>query len=221
MELIIGNKNYSSWSLRGWLMLKAFELPFEETQLSLFSTAFYQRLSDLNTANKVPVLVDGENRIWDSLAICEYINEHYLEGAGWPEALAARAEARSVVSQMHAGFPALRSELTLNCRRQLGVNLSETAEAEIAIIDKMWSGLRERYAAEGEWLFGRFTIADVFYAPVALRFESYGIALAPQSEAYKAQVLAHPAIQAWVAAAHEETEVLACFEFEDVTQTDD
>jgi len=221
MELVIGNKNYSSWSLRGWLMLQAFEVPFEETRLPLFTEEFKDGMAARGLSGQVPVLLDDEFKVWDSLAICEYINERYLEGAGWPEALAARAEARSIVSQMHAGFPALRSELTLNCRRQLRVNLSEAAQAEIAVIDEMWSGLRERYAADGEWLFGRFTIADVFYAPVALRFESYGIALSPQSEAYKALVLAHPAIQAWVAAAHEETEVLACFEFEDITQVDD
>jgi len=208
MELIIGNKNYSSWSLRGWLMLKAFELPFEETQLSLFSTAFYQRLSDLNTANKVPVLVDGENRIWDSLAICEYVNETKLDGRGWPADTQLRAEARSVACEMHSGFSGLRNEMPMNCRARRQVELSAEAQKDIQRIDQLWSELTGRCAEDGPWLFGTYSIADVMFAPVVLRFVTYGVEVSEASQRYMESVLSHPALKAWLEEALKETEIV-------------
>ena len=117
MELVIGNKNYSSWSLRGWLMLKAFDIPFHEKKLQLFSDSFYQELESVTPMAKVPVLIDGGVNVWDSLAICEYVSEKYLEGKGWPKELTSRAIARAAVAEMHSGFSALRNEMPMNCRQ--------------------------------------------------------------------------------------------------------
>ena len=117
MELVIGNKNYSSWSLRGWLMLKAFDIPFHEKKLQLFSDSFYQELESVTPMAKVPVLIDGGVNVWDSLAICEYVSEKYLEDKGWPKELTSRAIARAAVAEMHSGFSALRNEMPMNCRQ--------------------------------------------------------------------------------------------------------
>ena len=204
MELIIGNKNYSSWSLRGWLMLKAFELPHQETRLSLFTEDFYNRLELLGVPGKVPVLIDGEIKVWDSLAICEYLNETRLDGRGWPRDLAARAKARSIANEMHSGFMALRSEMPMNCRARRRLVLSDAAQADIARIDTIWSEQRDHYADQGPWLFGQFSIADVMYAPVASRFQTYGIALSDSAGEYRDTVLSHPAMKQWYADAAQE-----------------
>ncbi len=128
MKLIIGNKNYSSWSLRGWLALKAFDVPFEEIKLSLFSDEFYTELAKHSPVGKVPVLVDGDLSVWDSLAICEYINETYLDGKGWPVDKSKRAVARSVVADMHSGLFGIRTEMPMNCLARRHVELSDQAK---------------------------------------------------------------------------------------------
>lgn len=220
MELIIGNKNYSSWSLRGWLILKAFDLPFSEKKLSLFTESFYQELEQVTPVAKVPVLIDGDIKVWDSLAICEYVSEQYLEGKGWPTDPSQRAVARAVVAEMHSGFSALRNEMPMNCRVNRSLALSEDALKDISRIDKLWqhclqqsssnfSSVHQNDSDNHGWLFGQFSIVDVFYAPVALRFQSYGIELSDVSHAYQARILNHPAVQNWVNNALQETEIVA------------
>lgn len=208
MELIIGNKNYSSWSLRGWLVLAAFELNFSERKLTLFSEQFSQQLAEVTPEGKVPVLVDGDTVVWDSLAICEYVNERYLAGRGWPEDMASRALARAVSAQMHSGFNALRNEMPMNCRALRKIDFSAAALEDIRKIEDLWLQLREQNAARGPWLFGEFSIADVMYAPVVLRFVTYRPTLAAATHSYMETVLAHPAIQLWQQQALEETDIV-------------
>lgn len=208
MELIVGNKNYSSWSLRGWLMLAAFDLDFKDTRLLLHTDTFYRELEKLGVAGKVPVLLDGDVTVWDSLAICEYVSETYLDGRGWPVDKTARAEARAVANEMHSGFMALRSEMPMNCRAKRRIEPSAAAMQDVARIDAIWSGLRARFADQGPWLFGEFSIADVMFAPVASRFETYGVEVSDLSRAYMAMVLNHPAMQEWIEEGKRETEIV-------------
>lgn len=208
MKLIIANKNYSSWSLRGWLALKAFDVPFEEINLKLFTDEFYQVLESYGAAGKVPVLVDDGLTVWDSLAICEYVNDKCLSGKGWPDDLTARAQARSYVAEMHSGFMSLRNEMPMNCRARRMVNLTDSAKKDIEQVDKLWSEACQRYSNEGPWLFGQFSLADVFYAPVVLRFVTYGIEVSEVSQRYMDAVMAHPAIGEWLQEALKETEIV-------------
>ncbi|WP_421847931.1 glutathione S-transferase family protein [Marinomonas sp.] len=212
MKLIIGNKNYSSWSLRGWLALKAFNIPFEEIKLSLFSDEFHSELAKHSPVGKVPVLVDNDLSVWDSLAICEYINETYLDGKGWPEDKKNRAVARSVVADMHSGLFGIRNEMPMNCRANRRVELSDTAKKEIANLDAIWSGLRAKHAQTGDYLFGTFSLADVFFAPVVFRFSTYGIRLSDAASAYHKTMFAHPAMQAWLEDSIAETEIVSAGE---------
>ena len=208
MELIIGNKNYSSWSLRGWLMLKAFSLPFTETRLALFEEGFYSTLATYSPAGKVPVLIDGGVTVWDSLAICEYVSEVHLAHKGWPANVEDRALARAVSCEMHSGFFGLRHELPMNCRAKRLIIPSEAALKDIARVDAIWSELLQKNRAKGPWLFGDISIADVMFAPVALRFNSYNPEISALSRAYVDTVLAHPAIKEWVTAGLVETEII-------------
>tara|TARA_R110000744_G_scaffold15956_13_gene44194 strand:+ start:373 stop:1026 length:654 start_codon:yes stop_codon:yes gene_type:complete len=208
MKLIIGNKNYSSWSLRGWLALKAFDVPFEEIKLSLFSDEFYTELAKHSPVGKVPVLVDGDLSVWDSLAICEYINETYLDGKGWPVDKSKRAVARSVVADMHSGLFGIRTEMPMNCRARRHVELSDQAKKEVATLDALWSRLRAENAQNGDYLFGKFSLADAFFAPVMFRFKTYGIALSAAASEYQTTMLMHPAMQEWLDDALIETDVI-------------
>ena len=208
MELIVGNKNYSSWSLRGWLMLAAFDLDFKDTRLLLHTDTFYRELEKLGVAGKVPVLLDGDVTVWDSLAICEYVSETYLDGRGWPVDKTARAEARAVANEMHSGFMVLRGEMPMNCRAKRRIEPSAAAMQDVARIDVIWSGLRARFADQGPWLFGEFSIADVMFAPVVSRFETYGIEVSDLSRSYMATVMEHPAMQEWIEAGKQESEVV-------------
>jgi glutathione S-transferase len=213
LTLVIGNKVYSSWSLRPWLLLRAGGVPFEEVRIPLYRPDSKARFLAWSPAGRVPVLVDGALRAWDSLAICETLAERFPERCGWPGDPAARALARSVSAEMHAGFVSLRSELPMNCReRRAGVVPSPAAQAEIERVAALWSDCRARFGAGGPWLFGAFSPADAMYAPVALRFHAYGVALAEVPAAYVATVLGHPAVQDWMAAARREPEVLEKFE---------
>ncbi|WP_415890868.1 glutathione S-transferase family protein [Neptuniibacter sp. SY11_33] len=208
MQLIIGNKNYSSWSLRAWLMLKAFEVEFDELKINLFTEEFYETLKQHTPVAKVPVLHDGELNVWDSLAICEYVNERYLDGAAWPSDMSERAKARAIVSEMHSGFNALRNEMPMNCRAKRKIELSPAAQQDIQRMDALWAELIATHKQSGPWLFGSFTIVDVFFAPAVLRFLTYGIELSPKSSDYVQTVLQHPALQAWISDALQETEVV-------------
>lgn len=213
MELLIGNKNYSTWSLRGWLMLKAWDIPFNEQQFVLDTDDFRAQLAKYpQAAGKVPLLIDNKDGdellVWDSLAICEYINEQYLNGKGWPANAADRARARSVAAEMHSGFEAIRNELPMNLRARRKVVLSEAAHKNIARINQLWSELRETYKAQGPYLFGEFSIVDVMFSPVVFRFPSYGITLDPIAEEYAETLRHHPAMQEWLELSKLETDIV-------------
>ncbi|BFM51146.1 glutathione S-transferase family protein [Marinomonas sp. THO17] len=208
MKLVIGNKNYSSWSLRPWLLLHSNRMDFTEVHESLRQDNRRNRLGKYSGSCKVPVLIDRELTIWDSLAICEYISETYLEGKGWPLDPSLRATARSICAEMHAGFNLLRSELPMNCRHSSELVLSTSAIADVRRIESIWSEYAQKSSNGGLYLFGGFNIADCFYAPVALRFRSYGIKLSGTAAEYQESILAHPSVCAWVAQAGSESEVV-------------
>lgn len=218
MQLVIGNKNYSSWSMRPWLLLRHFNLEFEEVRIALFTQGFQERLSQYSPTLKVPVLLDGDETIWDSMAICEYVSEKYLEGAALPKAIQQRATCRSYCSEMHSGFNAIRSELPMNCRARRRLALNAPLAAECRRIDELWSQAREQHAAEGEYLFGEFSIADCMYAPIVSRFATYGVELSQKSSEYLETMLNTLAFREWLAAAELESETIADGEVgEDIT----
>jgi glutathione S-transferase len=205
MLLVIGNKNYSSWSLRPWLAMKVLGIPFEEKRVPLYGPESKRELLRYSPAGKVPCLVDGELRVWDSLAILEYLAERH---AGlWPAEPTLRARARSVSAEMHSGFPSLRQHMSMNVRkRHPGKGRTPEVLAEIARIVEIWGEVR------GPFLFGPFCAADAMYAPVALRFRTYEVELPPVCRAYADAVLALPALQEWMRDAGRETESLPQFE---------
>ena len=208
MKLVIGNKNYSSWSLRPWLLLSAFKIEFTEVQESLAEKGIKKRFEQYSPSGKVPVLLDGDLIIWDSLAICEYISEKYLAGKGWPEEINKRAEARAVCAEMHSSFTALRNEMPMNCRATRKLDLSSAAKTDIAQIDSIWSHYTDKNSPIGPWLFGHFSIADCFFAPVAFRFSTYGISLSESAQRYSSLLLKHESVAAWQEAAQAETEII-------------
>jgi len=209
MKLVIGNKNYSSWSLRPWLALRVAQIPFEEVRIPLYQPDSKARQLGYAPSGKVPVLIDGGLKIWDSLAIAEYLAERFPERGLWPAELGARAWARSISAEMHAGFAALRSQMPMNCRGHFpGCGQSDVVRAEIERIVSIWRECRERYAENGPFLFGAFSNADAFYAPVATRFLTYEVALPPVCRTYVDAVIALPAMQEWYAAAIVESERL-------------
>jgi glutathione S-transferase len=208
MQLYIGNKNYSSWSLRAWLLLTHAGIPFEEVQLRLDtepSSEFKRRLADITPAGRVPVLVDDGFAVWDTLAIAEYVAEKFPDRRLWPAALRERARARSLCAEMHAGFTALRSHCGMNIEASLPEVgrkvLAEQPEVgrDLARIDALWS--QQLAAHGGPFLFGEFSIADAFYAPVCSRTRTYALPLGATAQAYAERILALPAMQAWTAAA--------------------
>ncbi len=206
MKLIIGNQNYSSWSLRAWLLLAAFDLDFEEEKVSLQQPGLSERLKQYSPTSRVPVLINEDLTVWDTLAICEYVSEKYLRGGGWPTNEAERARARAICAEMHAGFMGLRGELPMNCRARRRVAPSISAKQDIARIDAIWSSCLATYS--GPWLFGEFSIADCFYAPVVLRFETYGISLSQTAAQYQSFMLQYDVLNRWVSAGQAEAEVL-------------
>ena len=198
--LVIGSKNYSSWSLRAWLLLRQFGVDFTEIKLPLDTPEFYARMGDYSPAGRVPVLIDGEVRVWDSLAICEYANERFLDGSAWPADRATRAWARAISAEMHSGFTALRAALPMNCRKRVATpQLSVEAQRDVERVESIWRETRERHAGDGPFLFGKFSIADAMYAPIVLRFISYAIELDASARAYVETTAALPALRAWLA----------------------
>jgi glutathione S-transferase len=191
VKLLIANKNYSSWSLRAWLLMKQTGIAFEEEKISFNAPDFQARIARYSPAARVPVLVDGDLAIWDTLAIAEYLAEKRPEL--WPEGRAARARARSLCAEMHAGFGALRSRLPMNCELSLPLALDDEVRRDVARIIDIWS------AATGPFLFGAFSIADAYFAPVAIRFKSYGVAMPDRARAWSDAMFALPALQAWIA----------------------
>jgi len=215
LKLAIGNKNYSSWSMRPWLALRANDIPFVETMIPLYTDnpADKEQILSFSRAGKVPVLVDGDTTVWDSLAIIEYIAERYPEVKLWPDDAAARAHARSVCAEMHSGFVPLRSECGMNLHRPIRpVTLSADAKANVARIEEIWRECRARHSANGPFLFGRFGAADAMYAPVVHRFRSYAIDVAPDTKAYMETMMALPAFEEWTREGLAETLVIAKFE---------
>ena len=213
LTLVIGNKNYSSWSLRPWLVLKQAGFPFREILISLYTEASRAEIRKYSPSGKVPTLIDGDITVWESLAVCEYLAEKFPEKQLWPANPAARVMARSAATEMHAGFSALRQHMSMNCRQHLpGRGRTPEVLRDIARITALWNDCRARFGQGGDFLFGKFSIADAMYAPVALRFVTYAVELDPVSAAYVQTITAMPAIQQWVADACAETEVIPQFE---------
>lgn len=206
MKLYIGNVNYSSWSLRAWILMRHYQLDFEQERIALFVEGSEERLFCASPSGRVPVLQNQDLVIWDSLAICEYINEAYLDGRALPQDRGVRAQVRARVAEIHSGIPNLRHELPMNCRSRRRVEYSAKTAAEIARIDQIWS----QKLIAGEWLAGNFGILDAFSAPIASRFQTYGVELSTQASAYQQQLLASEAMQEWVAAAAAEPESIPC-----------
>jgi glutathione S-transferase len=214
LQLVIGNKNYSSWSMRPWLALRANNIAFEEVFIPLYAgDADKQRILSFTRSGKVPALIDGDVTIWDSLSIIEYVAERYPEAGIWPEDRARRAHARSVSAEMHSGFMALRNECGMNLHRPVGaVALSADARANVARIQQIWIECRERYGKLGPFLFGAFGGADAMFAPVVHRFRTYAIEVAPDAQAYMDTMMALPAFRQWTREGLAETIVIDRFE---------
>jgi glutathione S-transferase len=214
LKLAIGNKNYSSWSMRPWLALRASNIAFEEVFIPLYTgDADKQRILAFTHSGKVPALVDGDVTVWDSLSIIEYLAERFPEKQLWPEDRTRRAHARSISAEMHSGFAALRNECGMNLHRPVGaVPLSAEARADIARIQQIWFECRERYGKFGPFLFGSFGGADAMFAPVVHRFRTYAIELAPEAKAYMATMMSLPAFQEWTRAGLAETILIEKFE---------
>jgi glutathione S-transferase len=209
MKLVIGNRNYSSWSLRAWLYLTESELSFEEIYVPLDTPQWAEDIHKYSPAHRVPILIDGDTTVWDTAAIFEYLLEQHPQSVGWPAQRTARAHARSVSAEMHSGFIALRDELPQNLRQRSPLQietLSATCQAQVQRVQSIWHDCYQRYG--GPWLFGEFSIADVMYAPVALRFLSYSIPLNNDAAAFQNAVQQLPSVQRFVAAAEIEKESL-------------
>lgn len=208
--LVIGNKNYSSWSLRAWLLMSEAGIPFDEVRVPLDTPEFDERIRQYTPAGRVPVLLINERPVWDTLAIAETLAERWPRVGLWPDDADARAHARSISAEMHSGFPALRDAMPMNCRA-LGrrVTLPDAVTRDIDRIFDIWSDCHRRYGSDGDWLFGaRFGVADAMFAPVVMRFRTYGINLPDAAMPYPVRLLKSEALQNWLVASESETEVL-------------
>jgi glutathione S-transferase len=214
LTLVIGNKNYSSWSMRPWVAATAFGIPFTEVRVLLDKDDTAANIARFSAAGRVPVLLAGEITIWDSLAICEYLAEQFPDKHMWPRDVAARAMARSVSAEMHSGFMGLRTSMSMNIKANLpGRGRTADTQADIGRVCEIWEECLSRFGHHN-FLFGDFSIADAFYAPVVMRFNTYGVALAPALQAYCERVKTHPAVARWIAQALAETEIAAKHEDE-------
>jgi len=207
LQLAIGNKNYSSWSMRPWVLLRQAGIPFEEVQLKFDDAGNVPGVERYSPTRKVPVLmVDGEP-VWDSLAICEAAAELHPEKQLWPAAAEARRVARSICAEMHSGFQALRGAMPMNIRsRHPGKGMTPESRKDIDRVVSLWTSCRSRFGGAGSFLFGRFSIPDAFYAPVVMRFQTYAVKLPPAAQAYVEAVQALAAVREWIEAARRETE---------------
>jgi glutathione S-transferase len=209
LTLVIGNKNYSSWSFRPWIAMKAASIAFDEVVISLNAPDFKARVSKISGTGKVPVLVDGEVHVWESLAILEYLAEKFPAAKLWPADAAARAHARAISSEMHAGFLPLRRACPMNMWRPVKPReLNAEAAANVRRIDAIWTDCRTRFGKGGAFLFGAFGAADAMYAPVVSRLHTYDVAVSDAARAYMTAVMALPAWAEWTAAARKEPWVL-------------
>lgn len=209
MTIVVGNKNYSSWSLRGWIALRHTGAEFDEVVIPLRKPTTRAEILAHSPAGKVPILHDGDVTVWESLAVCEYLAEKFPTAKLWPEDAVARAYARSVSAEMHGGFPSLRSDMPMNCRAHLpGRGATLAALTDVARVESIWNECRSRHGVGGDFLFGHFTVADAMYAPVASRFATYEPELGATARAYVEAVHALPAMREWVDAARAEPERL-------------
>jgi glutathione S-transferase len=210
MRLVIGNKNYSSWSMRPWVALREADIAFEEVQLKFDDTGRAAGAERYSPTGKVPVLlIDGEP-VWDSLAICETVAERFPEKQLWPADARARRVARSICAEMHSGFQSLRTHMPMNIRsRHPGKGMTPEVQRDITRVLRIWNDCRERYGAHGALLFGSFSIADAYYAPVVTRLQTYEVSLPKEAQAYCDAVLALGAVRDWCEAARREAEFVA------------
>jgi glutathione S-transferase len=205
LKLIVANKGYSSWSLRPWILLAHFKIPFEEIVIPLDTPQTLASILKYSPTGKCPALVDGAITVWESLAIVEYIAERYPDKTIWPRGRAARAHARSLSAEMHAGFQALRQHCPTNFRRPVRkIALTEAVEADVARIEAAWAHARRAFGKSGPFLFGRFSAADAMFAPVVNRFHVYDVPVSRKSRDYMKAVMALPAWKAWIADAEAE-----------------
>ncbi len=201
LKLLIGNKKYSSWSFRPWFAMRVAGIAFEEQVIPFESDAFRRDVGGVSGTGKVPVLIDGDIAIWESLAILEYLAEKFPAVGLWPKDVAARAHARVVANEMHAGFQALRNHLPMNVARRINRReLPPPVVANVRRIETLWADCRARFGKAGPFLFGAFGNADAMYAPVVSRFHTYAVDVGPQSRDYMTAMMALPAWQEWVAA---------------------
>jgi glutathione S-transferase len=215
LKLVIGNKNYSSWSMRPWLAMRSSNIAFDEVLIPLYTDdkADKERIIGFTRSGKVPALIDGDITVWDSLSIIEYVAERFAEARLWPEDRALRAHARSICAEMHSGFLPLRNECGMNLHRPIrAVALSADARANVARIEQIWIECRERHGRLGPFLFGKFSAADAMFAPVVHRFRTYAIEVAPQAQAYMDTMMVQPAFAEWTKAGLAETLLIERFE---------
>ncbi len=218
LHLIIGNKAYSSWSLRPWIAMKAHGLAFRETVINLGDADVKAKILAVSPGGKVPVLHHGDITVWESLAILEYLADAFYDRHWWPTDPHARAMARAISAEMHAGFSALRANMTMNVRRSIPNRVRAAGvDADIARVTTIWRACRERFGSApksgGPFLFGAFSNADAMFAPVVTRFKTYAVELDDISRAYSAAMLEHPAMKEWYAAAAVEPWVIEKYEF--------
>lgn len=210
LTLVIGNKNYSSWSLRPWIFMRHMDIPFEEKRVSLFVDTTRGELAPYDSNYKVPVLQDGDRIVWDTMAIMEYLNDQFLDGRGWPSDTGVRAVARSVSAEMHSSFTALRGACPMNCRKHFpGFPIGEEARRDVARIEHLWARCRKEFGHGGDWLFGDYSIADAMYAPIVMRLHGYDVSVDASTKKYMDTVLASAHLQEWIEAGRQETEVIA------------
>jgi len=209
LTLVIGNKNYSSWSLRPWIAMKVAGIPFEEIQIPLYEPGSRERMLEYSPAGKVPILIDGDQRVWESLAILEHLAERFPEARLWPADRRARSHARAVASEMHGGFQPLRQNCTMNLWLPVKARPQPPEVlANVARIEQMWADCRARFGQSGPFLFGAFGAADAMYAPVVARFNTYGLPVSAKTRAYMDAVMALPAWREWYDAAMQEAWIM-------------
>ncbi|MGB3723114.1 MAG: glutathione S-transferase family protein [Pacificimonas sp.] len=221
MKIILGNKRYSSWSLRGWLALKQAGRDFEEVVLPMDTPEWFEKKCDPNLmpSSKVPTLWDGDIAVWESMAIIDWLADRYGQTAYWPVDGAARAFARSISCEMHTGFSALRRQCPMDtCRRYDGFRLTDDTKADISRIEALWTRARGTHGEGGPYLFGVFGAADMMFAPVVMRFQTYGVALSGTAKAYQAAICAHPWIMQWCADAQKEPDDWAIDRYHEAAQ---
>ena len=206
--LVIGNKNFSSSSLRAWLLLREHGVDFEEKQITLFKPDSLEKLGLYSPSLKVPVLQHEDIKVWDSLAICEYVNDAFLEDRGWPYSARKRAAARSVAAELHSGFSNLNRDWPMNCQVSMRLKPSPAVEEEIARLDAIMYCCRRKHGQGGDYLFGRFSIADCLMAPYAVALNAYGAQLNGKSRGYLQTLLDNPHLQCWIEEACQEIEEL-------------